>query len=718
MVINLDESVNETWLNSAKSATNCLRNIETRIASTDSCYIKYDLLEPSCEQVFGYELRLGTHNENEDSNYFRYTGIFFFEDAFSELIKNAEEVKITFYLMKREGTYLGDENDEASDIFNNNILIKGHNYSTYVELFNNWDTQGSKEFKFNTGCPYMVSAYKEFNEAISEELTECTITLNSGILKEFEKHGVKGFQLYCHNNMNGKWSIDRNCLVEISRFKDYYNDTILSEDSIVVKYSKLYPDEYAHIGNLNFHRFFFFENNLAKLMEQAEELEVTFNLLWFLPTKEGDCNLNINNNYLSDDEKQGCVQLVGHTFNNLEELKLFDIKNDIFEDDAKLKILVYEDFKKAIDEGHTSYTFKLNRANIDILKEQKVKGFRLGLVNNGVGYIRTSNFCEIKITKYRDDLEFLYDYNSTENWISSSQAILVGKNEMNDVDHAAFYFFNDELYNALHNRIIENITVRFYIEGEIDEPIYHMCCHNYEDLDDISVNYVPRKNTLCSFKVKNNITGYKDIILSRTQINMLKEAKGLCFYSKDASTMTKHKDFVSVYISYFNTEDGHAQTREFSPISMNTFIRETDATYENFLVGKSIDNYLYHPYMFLGDNFYTFMSSLTDDDIVSIKIKITADNIRRIDNIYSTNEAVNLEVYTHNVPFLQDNYNTYKYKNLLLNTTIRSAEYIEIDLDPIQIDLMRETYGFGALLDNNNSFIVIKDFKVSITYIS
>ena len=727
MIINLDESSNEIWLNSTGSITNCLRDMENRIASTDSCYIIYDLYEPSYEQMPNYELELGVHNNNNDSNFYRYTGAFFFEDSFSELIKNAEEIKITFYLMNREDSYLGSDDDDSSDIFNNNVLIKAHNYGSFTDLINNWEQEGYDEFKYNLSCPYMQSIYKELKAAIDEEQSEFSVILNNGILKDFENHGAKGFQVYCHDTMHGKWSMDMHCLVEILRYKDYYNDTVISTDAVVVKYNKVYDEEYFHIGNLNFHEFYFFEDGFESLLDKADELEITFNLLWFLPTKDGNCSLNINNNYLSDDVNKGCVQLVGHCFKTVDELKLFSTKNDIFEEDANLKILVYEDFKQALKEGHTSFTFKLNRENIEIFKEQSVKGVRLGLMNNGIGYIRTSKYCTVKITKYREDIDFLYDYNSAENWITLDSATLIGKNSENEIDHAAFYFFGDALYNAIHDRIIENITVRLYFKKSDSDQIdsasdatYHMCFHNFTSFGDISENYIPRKNTLCSFRIKDGSIEYQDIILSRTQINLLRDAKGLCFYSKGKTALTLHGDFISVYISYFNMEDGHTQRREFSPISIKTFIKNSETSYDNFLVGTTPDAQLYQPYVFMGDNFYRFVNSLRDDDIISIKVLIIADNIRRIENIYSSSNTVDLELYIHNVPFLQDNYNTYKYKDLLFNTDIKCSNYIEMELDTAEIDILKNAYGFGAMLNNNvnNEFIVIKEIKVSITYVS
>lgn len=724
MIINLDESLGETWLNSTGSATNCLRDIENRIASTGNCYIKYDLYEPSYEQTFGYEMRLGVHNENEEANYYRYTGMFFFEDSFNKLLHNAEEIKITFYLMNREDSFIGTSKDDSKDIFNNNILIKGHCFNNYIELVNNWD-QYYDDIKHNKGCPYMISMYEELKQAIENNQYSFTITLNNAIIKDFEEHNIKGFQIYCHDTMNGTWSLDRNCLVEITRYKDYYNNTIVSDNAVVVKNNKVYDEKYFHIGNLNFHKFYFFNDEFESLLDKAEELEITFNLLWFLPSNEGNSALNINNNYLSNNERQGCVQMAGHCFKNLEELQLFNTKQEIFEEDANLALLAYQEIKKAIDEGRTSFSFKLNRVNIDTFKEQGIKGIRLGLINNGIGYIRTSDYCEVKIIKYRDDVHLIYDYNSVDNWISLESATLIGKNDSNEVEHAAFYFFDDALYNAIHDRIIENITVRLYYENNehvdsVDGATYYMCCHNFDELDNITDNYMPRKNTLCSFKIKDDSSGYRDIILSRTQINLLREAKGLCFYSKDKTNLTMFKDFISVYISYYNREDGYTQTRSFNPISVSTFIKDTDTIYENCIVGTTPDSQLYQPYAFLGDNFYSFINSLNNNDIISVKILIIADNIRRIDNIYSSSNTVNLGLYTHSIPYLQDNYNTYKYSDLIFNTNISSSNYVEIELNTAQINILKKACGLGAMINNNvnNDFIIIKEFKVSITYVS
>ena len=194
----------------------------------------------------------------------------------------------------------------------------------------------------------------------------------------------------------------------------------------------------------------------------------------------------------------------------------------------------------------------------------------------------------------------------------------------------------------------------------------------------------------------------------------------MCFYSKDKTNLTMFKDFVSVYISYYNREDGYTQTRSFNPISVSTFIKDTDTIYENCIVGTTPDSQLYQPYAFLGDNFYSFINSLNNNDIISVKILIIADNIRRIDNIYSSSNTVNLGLYTHSIPYLQDNYNTYKYSDLIFNTDISSSNYVEIELNTAQINILKKACGLGAMINNNvnNDFIIIKEFKVSITYVS
>ena len=109
-----------------------------------------------------------------------------------------------------------------------------------------------------------------------------------------------------------------------------------------------------------------------------------------------------------------------------------------------------------------------------------------------------------------------------------------------------------------------------------------------------------------------------------------------------------------------------------------------------------------------------------NNEIVAVKILIAADHINYYDERPSAKLLNNICFYTHDISTNVNNYESYKYKEKLFETSLGNSKYVEIDLDAEKIDLLKTSYGLGAIVDNNvnNDFLVIDSFKIIVTYVN
>ena len=108
----------DLWLDSTSCATHCIRKGQLdHIDSTECGIIKYSAFEPSYIKPIEDFIQLGKYR-GEDNNFYRYTGMFFFEHAFKRALVNASEITLTFYLGDNAGSALGKRRDSVQTVFN------------------------------------------------------------------------------------------------------------------------------------------------------------------------------------------------------------------------------------------------------------------------------------------------------------------------------------------------------------------------------------------------------------------------------------------------------------------------------------------------------------------------------------------------------------------------------------------------------------------------
>ena len=716
----------DLWLDSTSCATHCIRKGQSdHINSIECGIIKYSAFEPSYIKPEEDFIQLGKYR-GEDNNFYRYTGMFFFGHEFKHALTNASEITLTFYLGENTGSVLGKRRDTVQTVFNNNIFIKGHSFISSTDLLQRWNDSGYDELKYHQHCPYFISIYEELKKAIINNESSFKITLNEALIKEWVNYDVKGIQIYCHDNTNTLFRLLDHCTVDVIKFKEFYNDIIVSEDYVSVKANHIYDDKVAHIDSLDTNGFFFFNDKLRKILYKAKEIKITFNLMWFLPSDKHSL-IYVNNNYLYEDADKDAVILKGHSFKTREELKSCTTETEMFETDKDIHYIeVHHTFKQALDEGKTSYTFTLDEDDINALYRQEVMGLRLGIKEGGRGFWRMSKICNIQVTQYKDDYERKIVDTLSTSWININMPTYVGKKRnTTDTEYAAYYFFGSNLYNELTSKRIQNISIRFYFNynslEEIDDNYnihYYICGHDYHNLDEaIELDNLVRRNSICEFYVKNNNPEYIDVPLSAEQIKMLKNFRGLCIYSKQNLTMTSHSNSIKVFIDYASEEE-YTSIREFNLNNYNTYIIEDRMCYENkFICGATDIGYLYKPFLYLGDNFNYFMNK---EEILGVKLLIVADHIHYYDERPSADTLKDIEFYTHNVTENNKNYESYKYMNALFRGELGNLKYIEIDLDEEQINYLKNSHGLGAIVRNNtnNDYIVINEFNIIVTYVN
>ena len=715
--------LNEFWLDSTECITNCKRDSKREIHSKECCLIKYDLFEPYYEEVSNEFIQLGKYR-GEDQNFYRYTSMFFFDKNLEKVIDEASEVHVTFELDYSSTLYLGTTNDSAKDKFNNNFLLRGHSFRTQKDLLDKWnDQEGYDELKYHFNCPYVISIYEDLRSAIINKHKTFTVVLNESALKEFKQHNVKGFHLYCHDTINAEVRIKPNCTVSIVRYKNFYDDIINSKNALTVSRKHVYDDKYLKVGAPQNSAFFIFENELEDILNKAEEIKISFNLLWYEPSKEAVL-IHTNSNFLHSDVNKDSVVLSSHGFSTEEELYQCKTANELHElDKDNYSIEIHASLKEALERGQTTYSFVLDKDDIDALIRCNAKGFKIGLKNsNGVGFWRMLKTCTIKVLKYREDYTPVFMPGPNSNWININKASLIGHkmNEENG-DHCVFYFFGPTMYEKLNAARIQNITVRFYfnkLEGTDDNKNirYIMCGHNYYDINDVTKeDFIAKANGICEFYITTDVD-YIDIILSKEQINFLKNYNGLCFYSKQNLALTGHGDKVSIFIDYIDLSI-YTSVREFDSIEYKTHIIEDKMTYENkFIVGANSVGYLYKPFMYMGDNFHDFINK---SDVTDIKLLIAADHVNYYDDKASA-KSVNISFYTHNLTSNDSNYEAHVYKDLLFKAELGNSKYVEIDLNEQQINLLKNAHGLGAMIEDNinNDFLVLNTFKIFVTYVN
>ena len=721
----MNYDLSEIWLDSSSCITNSITETKNEINSKECYCIKYDMFEPHCESINNDFIQIGKYR-GEDNNFYRYTSMFFFEDEFKIMLENSSTIEVTFELVYNSPVFLGANGDSSEDIFNNSILLIGHSFRSQDELMAKWnDEDGYDELKYNINCPFVVSIYNDLRRALINKDKTFSITLDEGIIREFEKHHVKGLRLYCHENINGMIRIVPKCSVKSLRLRNFFDDTIYSKDAYVISNKHIYDVDYLYAGSPHSNSVFLFGDEFENVLEQAAEAKVTIDLSWFTPSREAVL-IGTNTNYIKDDDSNNTVVLSGHGFKTNEDLYKCKTKRELFElDKDNYKIEVHSSFKKAIEEGHSSYTFTLNEDDLRMFKLKETKGLKIGFKNDhGFGYWKMSKICTIKITKYKEEFKPLYVPTEKASWYNINESGFVGhKPNKDNGDHSIFYFFNSDLYNVLNNNRVQNVTVRFYFDYDSSSMDsnnnirYVLCAHNYYNIEEIMhEDHIKKSNGICEFHITENAE-YIDIILSKQQIDFLKNYYGLCIYSKQNTALTKHGNKISVYVDYV-TLDECTSIREFEPLNLKTFIIEDKMTYDKkFICGSTDIGYLYKPFMYMGDNFNDFMNKM---EVVDVKLLITADHISYYDERPSAKLLDNICFYTHNISINENNYESYKYKDLLFKTDLGNSRYVEIDLDDKQINLLKNSFGLGAIVDNNanNDFIVINSFKVIVTYVN
>jgi hypothetical protein len=726
LIHNLDDREHEKKLYSTSCATRYFNGIPQEIVSNEGCYVKYDLFEPSQEGFYDpyykvyhrQRMIIGKYPYNMENKVYRYTGVYFFGEQFNKMLSVAEEMELKFELSRVMNQHIGLDDDIDEAVFNNNILIKGHSFGSYRELVNDWETKGYNEFKYNTSCPFMQSIHKEIKQALKNNVLSFTIKIDNSLIKEFERYNVKGLQVYCHNSIDGCFGILDTCKVKITKFKNFYNNYFVSSKSVVIKNKKIYDDPYQHIGNFNNYRFYFFEDLFAEALERASEMTVTFNLFWTSPTKLQANALDINTNYLNKGSAKNAVILKGHTFKNLNEVEVLNTREEIFADYHGLS--VYNSFNKAIKEGHTTYTFVLKQEDIEKFKEQGIKGLYIGIAPNGIGMLKVAEVCNVCITKYKEDHTPLFVESDSLSWINENLPCFIGANsKISEGSFSAYYFFDENLYYALHNNNIENISVRIMFTDDVRpiDGIYQLCYHNFSNLEDAQKNFDNKKHILGMFKLTNFDSDHRDIILSRNQIDILKEAKGLCVCSKDNNNFAISFNKMIVFIDYAELENENYYTREFENITCKTFIRETEMLYDNqFICGNNDNEYKYMPFAFIGDNFKHFINN---ERVSTIEITISTDNKKHIDGRDTTDFPMHVDFFCHNISKNKENYELYKYTDYLFTIDLKNSYTTTIVLNNKQFETLKNGVGLGAVIRNNvmNDRISIQNIKIKVTYI-
>ena len=445
---------------------------------------------------------------------------------------------------------------------------------------------------------------------------------------------------------------------------------------------------------------------------------MTFNLSWTTPTKLQANALDMNTNYLREGSAKNGVVLKGHAFENLDEVKLCTTREEIFVDHHGISI--YNSFKKALKEGHTSYTFTLKKEDIDLFIEQDIKGFYIGLTPNGTGMWRMSDACNVSITKYKEGYGPLFNESNSTSWININKPCFIGADtNISEGCFSAYYFFDDSMYDSLHNKNVENITVRILF-SDIVKPIngtYQLCYHNYVDVDDIQENFVKKQNMLGTIRLKDFEADHYDMILSRNQINLLKESKGISICSKKNDGFAISLDKIILFIDYDEIENENYYEREFNNTSFKSFVRETKTVYEDmFICGDNPEELLYMPFAFIGDNFKHFINN---ERVASVEIEIKTASTTNIDGNHTSNNAWYVDFYCHNVSSNKANYELYKYTDYLFTIDLNSSKVSTIRLNDKQFEILKNNVGLGAVIRNNQNNIafLIEDIKVKVTYI-
>ena len=285
------------------------------------------------------------------------------------------------------------------------------------------DENGYDELKYNINCPFVISIYNDLRKALINKEKTFSIILNEGMVREFEKHHVKGLRLYCHDNINGVIRIASKCSVKSLRLRNFFDDIIYSKDAYVISNKHVYDVDYLYAGSPHNNGVFLFGDEFENILEQAAEAKVTIDLSWFTPSREAVL-IGTNTNYIKDDDSNNTVVLSGHGFKTSEDLYNCKSKKELFElDKDNYKIEVHSSFKKAIEEGHSSYTFTLNEDDLKMFKLKETKGLKIGFKNDhGFGHWKMSKICTIKITKYKEGFKPLYIPTEKASWCNINES--------------------------------------------------------------------------------------------------------------------------------------------------------------------------------------------------------------------------------------------------------------------------------------------------------
>jgi hypothetical protein len=758
LLIRNGEQVYSQWIDSISSVTKCIKtNVKTTLDSFDSGYIRYSLLEPSFitskdEDV----LHLGVRKDDESDDIYRYTGIFFFDLEFNRMIKNAEEIEITFDLEYDKNYEYYIENSSNDDkVFRNSVILKGHSFRNFYDLREHWDTIGVKEFTTNYYCPFVCSIYEELRDAIANKERTFSFKLNNSLLRDFESYGVRGLHLFCQNEIDGHWKIKNVCNAKITRFRSEYNNVIASKESAIykntrelktakVKRTKLIEQDTLLCGDNRQHVFYFFGDSFNDSLHKAKSMKITFNLSWYNPSISSDLNdISINENF-----SNSAIKLVGHTFKTLDEVKeLGSDKYAIFElhegEDINYQI-IKSDFKTFLLEGRTTYSIDLDAEDIEALKAQNIQGFRIGKSNDNLaGQWIMSDHCEVKITEYINDMD-VFDYPLDDNveWIFKNKPVLVGANkDISVLEHAGFYFFRN-FKDELNMHKLKSIRIRLHHEYNAirnsDSPYkkhLYICGHNFKTVEEAEANdYNYRNHIISIFKpVEGPNADYSDLyITDKDLINKILEYDGLCVYSMRNSSLSVHGSNISIFINYDNGIV-EMKNRVFSYLPngpsdavANTYLNGSKTVDDRFLCGN-IEGNLLKPFLFFKSDLHDFLNS--NINIQSIEIRLVAgESIEKDINglIYKSVQYLdNVELYSHNIKYDQIYCYCYQYEDKLCNTMLMTGQYTSIKpVDPVVmnrlhlINTMKNSYGIGAYALNakNSEFVYLKECQIIVNY--
>jgi hypothetical protein len=753
VIILPENTINSQWVDSISCATKCIRTFKKEIDSFDSCYIKYSLTEPYFESnAHSKDLHLGLRKDINSDNVYRYTGAFFFDFDFFHMLKNAEEIEVEFSLeYDASNTYFIEDSTNDDQIFRNSVILKGHSFRNYYDMRTHWDNIAYTEFKTNYYCPFFCSIYEELRDALANKAKSFKFKLSNALLREFEKFGVKGLHLFCHNGLDGHFKINSKCHVKITRYKANYNNFIFSNDVAVfknsreikkakIKKTKQIIDNTILCGHDRQHAFYFFGDKFNEAVKKAEQLRVTFNITWHRFSDENDLNdISINKNF-----SKSLIKIVGHSYKTIEEVKELNLdKYAIFElssNGADYNPSLYENFDLQLKEGRTTFSFLLEGDKL--AQFENMYGIRIGKGDdNSIGEWTLADHCELEIIKYKEDQDFFnYVVKGDNDWILEDKPTLIGANKkVSSLEHAGFYFFNG-LNDLLNQGTVKSLRIRFNhiydVFSEADNAYkkhFYVCGHNYKSLEDAQKDDYKRDGNILGIAkiLERDNPEYSDFYITDPEIiEHMKQYDGICIFSMRNTTLSTHNTFLSIYVHY---EEGEVEVKDriftYIPndnndIIANTYLNNSYDVDTRFLCGN-IKGDLFKPFLFFKSDLRDFINSNIHVKSITIRF-IAGESIEKEVNGQIYNSVMHLddvELYAHDVVYDQIYCYCYQYTNKLCNIKLMTGQYTDVVSETIidtvhLINALKNCYGIGAYALNasESEFINIKECQIIIRY--